>query len=98
MGGDGVKATIEVDVSNQQALDPGVIIHGLNSGPQLVHAALVQHLVRLDVHTPWMQAGLHRPMGLVPKHGVAPRHVPFGFQDPDLGISDRANQFQGLVF
>ena len=61
----------------------------LDGRGQLLGAALVQHLVGLDVDPPWMAALAHGAQGLVAQHGVAPGHVPLGLDDPDLRIADR---------
>jgi len=97
VSGDRVEPPVEVEIADQQPLDPGIAVVPLNGGGELLGAALVQHLIGLDVCPPWVVALPHGPQRLMAEHRVAPAHVPLGLHDPNLGIADGAHQRQGLV-
>ena len=97
VGRDRLEASVEVEIANQQSLHSRVRVVGPHRRRQLRGAVLVQHLVGLDVDAPRMSAGPHGPERLGAENRVAPAHVPFGLEDPDLRIGDRADQVEGLV-
>ena len=81
VGRDCVEVAVEMEVVDQQPLDPRVAIALPDRVAQERRPRLVQDLVGLDVHAPRAPAGRHHPVRLVGERTAATREVPHRVED-----------------
>src|SRR5216117_1485968 len=94
---DGGKVTVEMQIVDEQPLDPAISLPFAQSLAQGRHAGLVQYLVRLDVDSPGATAGSHRAVRLVRERPAAVGEIPDAVDDADPGVAQPGHDVARLV-